>query len=344
MTAVLSTIRTRSARDVMAWSRTLVHPALRFELDRLPASFRTVAGYHFGWNDEEGRPTRTDSGRGLRSALVLLSAEAVGGIPESVVPAAVAVELVHNAAVLHDDVLAGELVRRGRPAAWSVFGGDAVALTANTMVAHALDVLAALDGPAPHDLVRMLTQVIVDLLVGQATAHEIAVRPKVTIDDCLEVAEHRTAALCGQACALGAVIGGGRPGQVEHLREFGRQFGLALHHVCDLLGASAHATTVGRAAFADITHRRKTLPVVAALTSGTRSGTELAAVYATDRPLFHEEVSRAADLVDQAGGRAWGVTQALERSADAVRHLLAAHARSRPADELIALARMGTST
>jgi hypothetical protein len=77
-------------------ARGVVSPALRAAVDRLPVSMRTLAGYHFGWQDRHGTPMTADAGKVVRPALVLLVTEAVGGTPTQALPAAVAVELIHT--------------------------------------------------------------------------------------------------------------------------------------------------------------------------------------------------------------------------------------------------------
>jgi geranylgeranyl diphosphate synthase, type I len=104
----------RSAREVLAWSRGLVEPALRTAVDALPSPMLHIAGYHLGWWDEQGNPVRVSGGKAIRPALALLCAQAVGGTATRAVPAAVAVELVHNHSLLHDDVMDGDLIRRHR--------------------------------------------------------------------------------------------------------------------------------------------------------------------------------------------------------------------------------------
>lgn len=93
--------------DRLAQARSLVTPALRTAVATLPVAMTRVAGYHFGWVDEAGQPTGTPRGKALRPALTLAAARAVGADPAVAVPAAVAVELVHNFSLLHDDVMDG---------------------------------------------------------------------------------------------------------------------------------------------------------------------------------------------------------------------------------------------
>jgi geranylgeranyl diphosphate synthase type I len=112
MTTIDVTTEGRSAGEVLAWSRSIVEPALRAAVGTLPSSMRRIAGYHFGWWDEHGQPYRdpgkTDKahgGKAIRPTLALLSAQAVGGVAAAAAPAAAAVELVHNFSLLHGDVM-----------------------------------------------------------------------------------------------------------------------------------------------------------------------------------------------------------------------------------------------
>ncbi|HEX9411296.1 MAG TPA: polyprenyl synthetase family protein, partial [Actinomycetota bacterium] len=92
----------------------MLGPALRDCVADLSAEIRRVAGYHLGFVDAEGRPSSGDGGKAVRPALALLSAEAVGSPADVALPGAVAVELVHNFSLLHDDVMDHDLERRHR--------------------------------------------------------------------------------------------------------------------------------------------------------------------------------------------------------------------------------------
>ena len=137
----------RTAAKVLADSRDLLQPALRAAVDTLPASMRSIAGYHLGWWDEHDEPTHNDSGKALRPRLTPLCAQAVPAEPEVTIPAAVAVELVHNFSLLHDDVMDRDLTRRHRPTAWTVFDSSPVILAGDALPSLAVDVLAASGHP-----------------------------------------------------------------------------------------------------------------------------------------------------------------------------------------------------
>ncbi|MDQ3990225.1 MAG: polyprenyl synthetase family protein [Actinomycetota bacterium] len=335
----------RSVREVLAWSRSTVDPALRAAVDTLPSSMRRIAAYHFGWQDERGRPAEASAGKAIRPALVLLTAEAVGGVPASAVPAAVAVELVHNFSLLHDDVMDGDLTRRHRPTAWSVFGTGEAVLAGDALLTLALEVLAGSGHPAAREQLRMLSAAVLNLLDGQSADLAFEQRTDVGLTECLAMARGKTGALLGCACALGALSGGGCPEQVEQMRGFGEHLGLAFQFVDDLLGIWGDPAVTGKPVHSDLRTRKKSLPVVAALASGTPAGRELDALYHREQPPSGADLVRAAKLIDIAGGRDWSQARADDLLAQALCRLElcrleSTRAAARASAELEALSRL----
>ncbi len=330
--------RARPVREVVAWSRGMVQPALRAAVDGLPASVRHVAGYHLGWWDEHGEPTDAVGGKAIRPVLAQLSAEVVGGAATSAVPAAAAVELVHNFTLLHDDVFDGDRTRRHRPAAWHVFGVPDAILTGDAMLALAFDVLAADEHPAALAGVRVLNAAVLDLVGGEQADLAFEGRHDIGVAECVAMVERKTAGLLACACALGALFAGADPAEVAVLRDFGLRLGVAFQHVDDLLGIWGDAAVTGKPVHGDLRARKKSLPVVAALTSGTPAGRELAALYEGDGHPVAAEPARAARLVEEAGGRAWSEQQADLLLDQALRRLDSIKPASRAAAELTALA------
>ncbi|ATE56087.1 family 2 encapsulin nanocompartment cargo protein polyprenyl transferase [Actinosynnema pretiosum] len=328
----------RSARDVLAWGRALVDPALRAAVDRLPESMRSIAGYHFGWWDEHGAPTGADAGKAIRPVLVLLAARAVGGRAEDALPAAVAVELVHNFSLLHDDVMDGDATRRHRPTAWAVFGVNAAVLAGDALMTLALDVLAASGHPASARGIVLLSAAVQELLDGQSSDLGFEERDEVGVAECVRMAEGKTAALLGACCSLGALFGGGSADQVGELGLFGERTGLAFQFVDDLLGIWGDPAATGKPVHSDLRNRKKSLPVVAALASRSQAGRELAGLYRGRGELAGAALEEAAGLVEQAGARAWGQRRADELLAQARTHLRAAGVDPVAARELDAVA------
>src|SRR5699024_6932817 len=206
--------------------RLLPEPAVRAAVDSLSPAVRPVAAYHFGWCDERGSPTRTGSGEALRPALALLSAAAAGRDPAPAGAAAVAEVLVHSSAPVHDDVMDGDTTRRHRPTAWTVLGTKPAILAGDALLTLALDVLASSRAHAAQEGLRMLSATVLDLINGQSADLDFEERRDVGLEECVRMAEGKTSALLGSACALGAAFGGGGE-RVEALREFGSSFGTA---------------------------------------------------------------------------------------------------------------------
>jgi geranylgeranyl diphosphate synthase type I len=163
----------------------------------------------------------------------------------------------------------------------------------------------------------------------------------VDLVECEDMAANKTAALIGSACSLGALFGHAGPEQVGHLRAFGERLGLAFQHVDDLLGIWGKPKITGKSVFSDLRNRKKSLPVVAALTSGTPAGDELMKLYRRSVPPNENELRRAAELVDQAGGRTWSQAQADELTTQAIARLEEL-GQSPAAAELTDLARLIT--
>lgn len=330
----------RPVGRVLEDGRQLVEPAAREAVDSLPAAMRRIAGYQFGWCDPEGVPTPGIGGKGVRSALVLLTAEAAGGRPSAAVPAAVAIGLVHEFSLLHDDVMDGDETRRHRPTAWMVFGVGGAILAGDALLALGLQVLAESANPTAQESVTSLSKAVVALVDGQIADLAFEARDDVSLAEVVRMSQMKTSALIGEACALGAGFGGAGPQTVARLRGFGEHLGLAFQHVDDLLGIWGDPSVTGKPVHADLARRKKSLPVVAALTSGSPEGAELASLYRCEEPLSDDDLVRAAALVDAAGGRAWSLAQVDCLFAAALDDLDSARPSSRVQAELAELAEL----
>ena len=287
-------------------ARDLVGPALEAAIARLSPDIRPVAGYHLGLCDADGKPSGTAvGGKALRPALTLLSARAAGAPAERAVPAAVAVELVHNFSLLHDDIMDGDTERRHRPTAWTVFGIGPAILAGDALQSLANDLL--LEGPAPQAVwaARCLAAAVQRLISGQGADLAFERRDHVTVDECLDMAADKTAALMACACSIGAIYVGAPAATAMSLTAFGAYIGLAFQLTDDLLGIWGAPEVTGKPVRSDLRSRKKSLPIVAALASESDAGRDLAALLAAAEPLSEEDLCRAAELVAKAGGRKW---------------------------------------
>ncbi|OLT33222.1 hypothetical protein BJF79_08040 [Actinomadura sp. CNU-125] len=239
--------------------------------------------YHLGWQDVAGHPVTADGGKGIRARLVRLACEAVGGTAEQAVPAAVAVELAHNASLVHDDVIDGDELRRGRPAVWAVFGVPAAILAGDALFFLATEVLAERPPPLGGAGVCVLAGAIQQLIEGEHSDSEAEERPGGTLLEAEERAAAKTAALTAAAGALGALAAGAEADRIEGMRAYGLHLGLAFQFIDDLLGIWGDPARTGKPVGSDLASRKKSLPVVYALASPTPAGRALAELYETPR-------------------------------------------------------------
>jgi geranylgeranyl diphosphate synthase type I len=228
---------------------------------QLDPSTGGMAAYALGWRDTSGTPDEAASqGKGLRQALAVLAAEAVGADPLAARPAAVAVELVHVFSLLHDDIMDGDPTRRGRPAVWSAYGTGPAVLTGDALHALALKVLAHAPGPRTAQAVQRLCRTLLALVHGQADDLRFARLPwsgpaAVGLDDYRAMAERKTGVLLGCAAALGAELGGAPDATVAAFDRAGRHLGVAFQVVDDLLGIWGDPATTGKPVHGDLRER-----------------------------------------------------------------------------------------
>ncbi|WP_307125009.1 family 2 encapsulin nanocompartment cargo protein polyprenyl transferase [Streptomyces sp. B1I3] len=343
MTSTDAATEGHEAAALLEHTRSVVDPHLRAAVESLPGGIRRVAMYHFGWQDADGTEASGQAGKAIRPALVLAAARALGGASESAMRAAVAVELAHNFTLLHDDVIDGDATRRHRPTAWAVFGVPDAVITGDAMLALAQRLLADDPHPASAQACARLSTCVIELCAGQQADCALEQRgpDDVTLDECLAMATAKTGALLGCACALGALYAGAGERAVGAMDGFGREAGLAFQLIDDLIGIWGDTDRTGKPVGADLAAHKKSLPVVAALTSSTPAAAELAELYrgAMNTP---GEVGRAADAVDRAGGRDWAQACAADRMARAVHHLSRAVPDPAAAGDLLALAEFVT--
>ncbi|MFD0688821.1 polyprenyl synthetase family protein [Actinomadura fibrosa] len=301
--------------------RELVDGALRAAVGRLDPHNYRVAAYHLGWADAEGHPRAAPAGKALRPALALLSARAAGASPESGLPGAVAVELTHAFSLLHDDIMDGDRTRRHRPAAWTVFGEPAAILAGDALLSLAGEVLLEAPGAGSARAARALAAATRRLIAGQSLDLEFESRHQITLEECQDMAAGKTAALLACSCAIGAMLEGAPEALSGALESFGADLGAAFQLVDDLLGIWGDPATTGKPALSDLRSRKMSLPVVAALNSGTRASGLLIELYTRPGQLDDAELREAARLVDMAGGKAWAEAEAARRVECAAGHL-----------------------
>lgn len=255
--------------DILQRYRPDIEQELKISLSGLQSPLYRMMRYHMGWEDSSGDPAAKPAGKFLRPALALLACEALGGEWKRALPAAAAIELVHNFSLIHDDIQDRSDERRHRATVWKIWG-EAQAINAGDAM-FSIAYLTALRlhsaGVNPHRTLRaieIIANACVRLCDGQAMDLLFEQRIDITVNDYLKMIEGKTAALFETSLQLGALLGTENEEFVREMGLLGREIGLAFQIRDDLLGIWGKPEETGKSAAEDITRKKKSLPVVCA--------------------------------------------------------------------------------
>jgi geranylgeranyl diphosphate synthase type I len=295
----------------------LLDSGLRATAPRMRGLLRQMTAYHMGWTDTEGRVANDPAGKRIRPALSLWACEALGGDPQWAMPAAVAVELIHNFTLIHDDIQDGDQLRRHRPAVWTIWGTGQGINAGDGMFAAAMSSLLA-PGRRPGRRTRaahLLSAAVVQVVEGQCLDLALEGRPGASQATYLRLATMKTGALIGAAMAAGAVLAGAPRAVWQRFDAAGRLLGLAFQVRDDWLGTWGDPEVTGKGRSGDLRRRKLTYPVVAAYEVATPIGRRELRRLFNDREPGGEFRLRA--LLDELGGPALtaGVPMVLARDA-----------------------------
>ncbi len=265
--------------------RAKIDQELRALLADLDSPLYDMLRYQLGWIDAQGNPRPQPTGKALRPTLCLLTSESLCGDIRPALPAAAAIELVHNFSLIHDDVQDGDRRRRNRPTVWAVWGKPQ-AINAGT----AMRVLASLSmlrlgdqGLAPEKLLhaqRILDQSCLRLIEGQYLDISFESRTGVRVAEYLSMIEGKTAALIACSFELGAMLVTEDEGAIQAFRNCGLNLGLAFQIMDDLLGIWGDKDKTGKPVGSDIQRKKKTYPIVYAWdVAHSRARAEIEAFY-----------------------------------------------------------------
>ncbi|MBI2913106.1 MAG: polyprenyl synthetase family protein [Chloroflexi bacterium] len=319
-----------------------VHLRSLLTRDDPPLLYRMVR-YHLGWEDADGRPAEAGGGKALRPSLCLLACQAVGGEWRRALPAAVALELVHNFSLVHDDIQDRDRERRHRPTVWSLWGEGQAINAGDVLLALAhVSLLGLVERGLPPGAVlkaaRILDEATLEMVEGQAMDLSFEERLDVGLAAYLEMIEKKTGALFDASLGLGALVGGGDAPLLEAMGRCGRLLGVAFQLRDDMLGVWGAESQTGKEAAADIRRRKKSLPAVYALSHAEGSTLEeLRSAYS--RPeLSDGDVSLVLRAMYALEAREYCRGLAEERKTAALAALDAIDFKSPAADELRATA------
>jgi geranylgeranyl diphosphate synthase type II len=245
--------------DKIQTYKSLVHEYFEsIDLPRQPASLYEPIRY-----------TLAGEGKRLRPVLVLLACDAVGGVARVALPAAAAIELMHNFTLVHDDIMDRDDTRRGRPTVHRKWDSDVALLAGDGLVALAYRHLLQTETTNLARIARSFTDGIIEICEGQALDHDFEGSAHVKMADYLDMITRKTARLLAISASIGGVIGNGTERQIELLTAYAENLGIAFQIQDDLLDITVEQHILGKDFGSDIKRHKRTFLVIHALQHGT---------------------------------------------------------------------------
>jgi len=272
-------------------------------------AFHEMLTYHMGWTGEGAGPEAT--GKRIRPLLLLLcesacsfassGAEGLVETWQSALPAAAAVELVHNFSLVHDDIQDNSDKRRGRPTTWVKWGmpmainaGDALFVLSNQAI---VDLKENYLAETVVKAAEILHNICLELTRGQFLDMSYEERTDLTVEDYWPMISCKTAALLSACCHIGSLLGGADDSKQDTYRSFGHYLGLAFQVQDDILGVWGDESVTGKSAASDLIEGKKSLPVLAGLSANGKFAARW-----KQGPVRTEEVQELARVLANEGG------------------------------------------
>lgn len=265
--------------------------------------------FDYTYPDALQDPDAFAAGKRIRPLMMALVARSLSGSYEQVMPVAVALELVHNFTLIHDDIMDGDEMRRGRPTLWTRYG-TAQAIDSGDGL-FTLGVLSSLQAGLPNvpaqrvlDATQYLLQACLDTVEGQALDISFEDRLDITPDEYLTMIRLKTGRFIETATHIGALLSTDDTAVVTNYTEFGKNLGLAFQMQDDYLGIWGDPDVIGKSATGDIENKKKSYPITYAFTHADEPQQKrLQAIYTQDT-LDIDDVAVVLGVLDELDVRA----------------------------------------
>ena len=245
-------------------------------------------------------------GKRLRPILLLAVAKGYGLEEFKAMPAAAAIELLHNFTLVHDDIMDRDTFRRNVPTVHSIWGEALAILAGDLLFSKAFEVLLMLeDRGINHELIvkaaKKLSWASITVAEGQALDMEFEKRFDVTEEEYFIMIEKKTAALFKIAAEIGAIIAGADDEEVYNIGEYARHMGIAFQIRDDILGIIADESKLGKPILSDIREGKRTILVIHTLSKLTNEEKKKFLSILGNRNARMEELKYAAQLIKDSG-------------------------------------------
>lgn len=305
--------------------RDTVQVELKSVIDSCPSVLCDMLRYHMGWQDEHGHSCDRESGKFVRPTLCLLSCQAVGGDTSQILPAAAAIELIHNFSLIHDDIEDVSDERHHRLTIWKLWGQSQAINAGDAMFTLAYVALLKLKERGISDekiagAIRMLSLACLELCDGQYLDIEYENRLDINIEDYLDMATKKTAALFALSTALGAYLGTADIKLVDFFHMFGKELGIAYQIYDDISGIWGTSEKIGKSV-GDILQRKKTLPVVYGLQNSEGTERKKLMKFYAQKSIEGKDIREVKEILTQSGAGDYAENLAQQCFQKALAHL-----------------------
>ncbi len=203
--------------------------------------------------------------------VTLLAFKAFGGTnTQDIVDMAVSLELIHTATLLHDDIIDGAEIRRGKVSAYKKFGLKSTLVAGDFLFIKAFEVAGKFD----NTVVEWTADACARLTEGEILQNSFNRNRAVTLPDYFEIIERKTASLFQTGAKIGAYLAGASPAQVEFMSQYGLNLGMAFQMIDDVLDVVGHKKLLGKPTGMDLRDGNPSLPIVLSLTEKESAVTE----------------------------------------------------------------------
>jgi geranylgeranyl diphosphate synthase type I len=297
--------------------------------------YYSMLAYHLGWEGEGAGPEAR--GKRVRPLLLLLTSAAAGGKWQNALPAAAAVELVHNFSLIHDDIQDNSPLRRGRETVWRRWGIAQAINAGDAMLTLAHLSLLRLEKTTSPEIsiqaANTLQLACLQLTKGQYLDLAFESESHLPLNAYWQMVGGKTAALLGACTELGAIVANASQSRRSAFREFGVLLGLAFQAQDDILGIWGDAALTGKSNESDLIAGKKSLPVIYRLEQDGLFADRWA-----QGPVHAHETNALAAQLEQEGARAYTQESASKMTDQALQALLEAKPEGQAGEALISLA------
>ncbi len=219
-----------------------------------------------------GRYIQQGGGKRVRPAVLLMSARLLGFTGERAILFAAAVEFIHSATLVHDDIIDESNLRRGRPAVHARWGNDVTVLLGDYLYIKSMSLALTHD---TLDIVRVLCDATLKMIEGEIYQLTKNGDAAITEDQHFDIIRRKTAFLFGASSQIGGMLGGANKAQEEALQQYGFNLGIAFQVVDDLLDFTGDYEALGKPVAADLVEGKMTLPLIHLLQQPGHRGGEI---------------------------------------------------------------------